>query len=645
MVRNPMIPVLALILSLAAFAPVWAASAGTSAPDSLLWIDGTHAFQGAVERLADAAAARRAVRRGRGPVPTPREYAVGDAETFWVCDFTTNTFATMTARVAVIGRNCRLFLEAGREIPLASLNALVADFDDKIHPAVTACFGDEWKPGIDGDEKIALLLMDIKDGSEANPGRGYVAGYFNPADESLESELPVDTKLKSNQREMLYLDCNPADINSAGFRGIIAHELQHMIHHRHDPREATWVNEGCSQMAAFVAGFGHPSQITAFLRTPDNSLTTWSPWQMLANYGQVYLWNAYVAGRFLPDETARRSFFRSLVADPERGIQGWENALKPFNVSFPALFAQFCTALACNKPAWGAEFGFAAPGLETVRLPAATRCEALPALVRDGVYLWSADLIEVDLRTVRGGVRVDFAGDRTSLKNLFTVRLLLCDSRGQRAPSVLTIDNIKPTTPERRAEPRPSQSPIAAMLGEIAPVMLPGSDDPYPLPPSDIRTQMGFAEIADTMGYDTLQVLVIAMPPAGTDETLYTWEPRQSYRLDVSAMAPRPVIAGPVASRPSGSSDPSILSGLITRYLEIAGTAADGTALPESTRSGLEAMASQIRAEVRNLAESGSPAAIEEVLENASCGTTPAGTALRETLRDQLRFADLHRRP
>ena len=104
-----------------------------------------------------------------------------------------------------------------------------------------ATFGEP--PNIDSDPKIVILILDIQDGYDPNnSGGGYVAGYF-----SRNNQVSKSVNINSNEAEIFYMDCNPADLLSAGGRNDVlnttAHEFQHMIHHRWDENEITFPNE------------------------------------------------------------------------------------------------------------------------------------------------------------------------------------------------------------------------------------------------------------------------------------------------------------------------------------------------------------------------------------------------------------------
>jgi len=50
-----------------------------------------------------------------------------------------------------------------------SLNKLSTEFDNVIYPRITAVYGSEWRPGIDNDNKITVLITKIVEGA---------GGYF-----------------------------------------------------------------------------------------------------------------------------------------------------------------------------------------------------------------------------------------------------------------------------------------------------------------------------------------------------------------------------------------------------------------------------------------------------------------------------------
>ena len=68
------------------------------------------------------------------------------------------------------------------------------EFDENIYPNLKDAFGDEPNMGIDGDPKVYILLLNVRDGfSGSSPS--YIAGYFDPSNE-YPNEYPNHTRTK-----------------------------------------------------------------------------------------------------------------------------------------------------------------------------------------------------------------------------------------------------------------------------------------------------------------------------------------------------------------------------------------------------------------------------------------------------------------
>ena len=137
--------------------------------------------------------------------------------------------------------------------------------------------------------RITLLLLNIRDG-QYHGGGSYITGYFSGINEYRQTDLDswFPGQQKSNQREMLYLDAaNPTEVGSNSFHFGMAHEFQHMVHWKVDQDEEPWLNEGMSDLAAYLAGFGHANNhVAAFLSNPDDAAQPAGP-ATLADYGSA----------------------------------------------------------------------------------------------------------------------------------------------------------------------------------------------------------------------------------------------------------------------------------------------------------------------------------------------------------------------
>lgn len=409
-------------------------------------VDLTQMFNNNTRALADServSVGQQMMREGRAFADVkPAE--VGDKATFNTYNLEKNTNEKIQATLKKIGKHCYVYVATGAKVDAKSIDKLVNAFDNKIYPEDRSMFGEEWNPGIDDDARITLLLLDIKDGYNPSTGNyAYTGGYFNAGDCYTKEKYPT-----SNQREMLYLDVNPSDPSSDKFLSVVAHEFQHMIHWNHDPKEFTWVNESMSQLASYLCGYGHPSQVDAFLRSPDNNMCAWSDDDMVANYGQVYMWAQYISTHIASTDERRRSFIRKMVGQTSHGMSGINAAIEKQGIKNNAktLFKNFCVAnyLNDNSIANGA-YGYD-NNLSRFYLDPEIKIDKAPFKGKSSVKCWSAKAIKINPASFKGNtITVNFAGQKiatTEYSNAFDVAVVNYASDGNTAPSVTWL-NVK----------------------------------------------------------------------------------------------------------------------------------------------------------------------------------------------------------
>ena len=407
-----------------------------------MWLDATHFFDKEVKQLAKEAKLETKSNFARISgisFADRKEYEVGDSETFWTKNIVEDKFEQTKAKLKAIGKHCYIFVEESQLIGKSTIEKIKNSFDNNIYPTNTKNFGSEWKPGVDDDERITLLLLDIKDGY--NGTGGYVAGYFFAGDEYLNSQMPSHFNIKSNEREMFYLDTYPSKPSSDHYMSVVAHEFQHMIHFHQDKNEYTWVNEACSQIAPYLCGFDHAPQILAFKKTPDNSLTAWSKKQMLANYGQVYLWHYYIYNRYIKGNPAAADFFKTLVSSQEQGIHSYKDSFELLRYGFTGIFNDFAVANFINDHSVGDKFEYAYDkSLANFKLPPTHFVKTFPAEYSGEVCLWGADAIELDLTNAKSELTIDFEGFLGKFMyyyyNEFKISLVLQDSSGKKPTEI-----------------------------------------------------------------------------------------------------------------------------------------------------------------------------------------------------------------
>ena len=204
-------------------------------------------------------------------------------KTFWAVDTTKNPsdynyYYQLTANLLAENDLCKVYAETTSGVTEQDAQRM-ADEYNVIYSKMIAAFGLEFdveytngtKDRIntlryadaltDGDGKLTILLLDIKDGYRKGVNESYVAGYFTPYN------FFRDTN--SNSCDMIYIDTDPALKNDPeDAYSTLAHELQHMMNFVttlekrlvYDAKGEvtdillmdTWIDEGLASAAEWV---------------------------------------------------------------------------------------------------------------------------------------------------------------------------------------------------------------------------------------------------------------------------------------------------------------------------------------------------------------------------------------------------------
>lgn len=243
---------------------------------------------------------------------------VGEAKNFWVHNLDTNTNNQVQATLRYITPHAYFWVQDGVRIDESEMKALVDDFEYKIYPTTRAFFGSEWSPGIDGDEHIYILYAR---------GLGFsIAGYYSSAD----SVHPLIREY-SNGHEMFLFNADNMELGSPFTYSVLAHEFQHMIHWHLDSNETTWLNEGASELAAFINGYTTGGFDRAYIRNPDRQLNDWPNDQSATtpHYGAAFLFMTYFLDRFGEDAA------KALVRHPANGLESVDSVLEEIAATDP----------------------------------------------------------------------------------------------------------------------------------------------------------------------------------------------------------------------------------------------------------------------------------------------------------------------
>lgn len=279
--------------------------------------------------------------------PAAPALTIGFQRPFFAIDFARKQQYTINATLRASGPHCYIFVEDSewqenvtaqtvQTIQKAFDVATPADPRRGIYDILTEHLG--VPPDIDGNQKVILLLLNIRDVNIQQS----TAGYFLPIDQQRGMlHHPTLGPLHSNEAEILYIDSKRHPVNSEVTQAVIAHELQHLIHWKHSPKEETWIDEGCADYAAFQCGYGLYQHIKAFQETPNISLTDWtqmSQTNLLAHYGAAFLFMLYLHDHYGGEQTVA-----ALVKNPLDGILGITRTLQTRGVTrtFSDIFADW----------------------------------------------------------------------------------------------------------------------------------------------------------------------------------------------------------------------------------------------------------------------------------------------------------------
>ncbi|RME87141.1 MAG: hypothetical protein D6770_10185 [Anaerolineae bacterium] len=244
---------------------------------------------------------------------------LGEEQTFWVTNVDTNENFQVTATLQYATDHVYFWVENGISYRESDLKDLADTFENQIYPTDRAFFGSEWTPGVDGDPHIYILYASGLGSS--------LAGYFSAADEY----HPLVHEY-SNAHEMFLFNADTVGLDEKFTYGVLAHEFQHMIHWYLDRNESSWLNEGFSELAAFLNGYDVGGFDWLYSTNPDLQLTDWpnDPNATSPHYGAAFLFVTYFLDRFGEEAT------QALVKNPDNGMDSVDETLREIDATDPA---------------------------------------------------------------------------------------------------------------------------------------------------------------------------------------------------------------------------------------------------------------------------------------------------------------------
>ncbi len=249
-------------------------------------------------------------------VGPPAPLQVGTQDVMWVTNVDTNENSQIKVTLRFVTDHLYFWIEDGIHYDEDELAALATTFEEKIYPTNREFFGSEWTPGIDNDPHLYIIYAG---------GLGYgLAGYFSSADEY----HPLAHEY-SNAHEAFVLNADNLWLKGDFTLGVLAHEFQHMIHWNMDRNETSWLNEGFSELAAFINGYDVGGFDFLYTRNPDLQLNDWPNDQGATSphYGAGFLFVTYFLDRFGEEAT------QALVAHSDNGLSSVDAVLRELGIN------------------------------------------------------------------------------------------------------------------------------------------------------------------------------------------------------------------------------------------------------------------------------------------------------------------------
>jgi peptidoglycan hydrolase-like protein with peptidoglycan-binding domain len=301
---------------------------------------------------------------------------------------------------------------------------LAKEFDTKIYPTLTTILGQEWKPGIDKDEKITILLHRMKT---------EVGGYFREADEYEKNISPT-----SNQREIIYLNLN--FLEDPAIKPYLAHEFTHLITFNQKNRilnveEETWLTELRSEGAPAILGYKEhlEARKNLFLKNPKDSLVEWK--NTGSDYGIVSMFANYLYDYY------DQKIFSDTLHSTGTSISAIEEYLKKnnFKENFSDVFRNWAIAVLVEDCSLGEKYCYKNEALKNLKILPETNF--LPLNSESSLVIFrSLKDWEGDWQRFIGGygnLYLEFNGEDRAI---FDVSYLLCDKLNKCQIGFLKLD-------------------------------------------------------------------------------------------------------------------------------------------------------------------------------------------------------------
>ncbi len=260
---------------------------------------------------------------------TAWNFKVGDQKSWYASNFSTNGFYQVNSTCRAVGNYCYIFVEDAlwnKSVDIIAVQSILDALENKtpanpnkgIYLTNVETFGAP--PNVDGDPKIIILILDIKDGYDGEGG--YIAGYFHAYHEYTSAQYTY-----SNRAEIYFLDGVQNDFETQNgletSLSTTAHELQHMIHWNYKKEDETFFDEAWSLIAEVINGYPLYDQ-TYFANEPNQYLFNWrrdDANAVLIDYSRAARFSLYLKEKF------GVQIFKKYLESELKAVNGLNSAL------------------------------------------------------------------------------------------------------------------------------------------------------------------------------------------------------------------------------------------------------------------------------------------------------------------------------
>jgi len=235
----------------------------------------------------------------------------------------------------------------------AQIDYLGAELSNQVVAVDEEHYGpmDAADPSEPASDSLVMVVYNVQDAAYYDCAETtYTAGYFAPdyIDSVGMNVIVVDALDWANRvgpADSAWNDADPTNDRPTLYEGVIAHELQHLLHNYSDPGELSWVDEGLADFAVFLNGYSVGGSHLTYHQVfyAETSLTRWGGG--LENYGASYTFFQYLweqaggngDGTFTPDkqyDNAGGDLLIKLIFENQAdGIAGVQAAIDQFNAT------------------------------------------------------------------------------------------------------------------------------------------------------------------------------------------------------------------------------------------------------------------------------------------------------------------------